>query len=55
MTTLYRRQQKTPEHTAATWLLGFSMGIMLVLGAEKLFSSNPEISHIEHIRAEKLL
>ena len=55
MTTLYRRQQRTPEHTVATWLLGFSMGIMIVLGAEKLFSEPQEIPDVEAIRAEKLL
>jgi len=55
MTTLYRRQQRTPEHTVATWLLGFSMGIMLVLGAEKLFSEPQELPDVEAIRAEKLL
>lgn len=55
MTTLHRRSRPTVEQSVVTWLLGFSMGVMLVLGADRLFSDPPESVDIEIVRAEKLI
>jgi hypothetical protein len=43
------------EQSFVTWLLGFSMGVMLVLGADRIFSEPVALPDMEMVRAEQLM
>lgn len=43
------------EHKFAVWALGFAMGIMTVIGADKIIERDILPQHAEAVRADELI
>lgn len=43
------------EHKFAVWVLGFAMGIMTIIGADKIIERDILPQHAEAVRADELI